>query len=365
MKTAFVHDRIAHEWWAEAVLKDLILKDSHEEWVIFCYYSKQTRWRVWDKAYRIITALPHWLNKWFIVCNTRKLFLLSTLFDYRNLMFRFPYLTRRLSRKIKRYAPDSVIISSFAAVKNINTQIAPTTLYLHCPMQYIWENYYENVQKLSFPIKQFYQLATQFLRPRDKRKRTYDKVYFNSEYTQEIAQKLYDLSWEIQYPPLDEAFKTHMHTDDIQQYFVFVGRVVKYVREIDKIIRLFNRLQLPLIVVGDGPDMWFAQTIAWPTIIFTWRVDDVNEKKKLLEHARWFINLAKESFGLWTAEALCSGTPVFGYNGWATKYLVNETNGYLVDHKDDKSLERWLREFLEMKFERATISHNAQEKFFG
>lgn len=58
-------------------------------------------------------------------------------------------------------------------------------------MQYIWENYYDNIKKLHFPIKQLYQFAAQFLRPRDKKKRNYDTVYFNSEYTQDIAGKLY------------------------------------------------------------------------------------------------------------------------------------------------------------------------------
>lgn len=41
-----------------------------------------------------------------------------------------------------------------------------------------------------------------------------------------------------------------------------MGRLVRYVREIDKIIQLFNSLQLPLIIAGDGPDMTYAQNIA-------------------------------------------------------------------------------------------------------
>lgn len=109
-------------------------------------------------------------------------------------MFWFPLLTRILSRKIKKYKPDHIIISSFAAAKNINTSIAPTTLYLHSPMQYIWENYYDNLHKLRFPIKQLYQFAAQYLRPWDKKKRQYNTVLFNSEYTQSIAEKLYDMS---------------------------------------------------------------------------------------------------------------------------------------------------------------------------
>lgn len=77
-------------------------------------------------------------------------------------------------------------------ISNTETSI-DTTLYLHSPMQYIRENYEENVHKLRFPIKQFYMLAAQYLRPRDKKKRSYDTVFFNSEYTEAVAHKLYGL----------------------------------------------------------------------------------------------------------------------------------------------------------------------------
>lgn len=137
-------------------------------------------------------------------------------------MFRFPILTWRLSQRIKKYKPHTIIISSFAAVKNINTHIAPTTLYLHSPMQYIWENYKENIQKVKFPIKQLYMLSAQFLRPWDKKKRSYDKVYFNSEYTQKLGEKMYGLQGEVWYPPVDKAFNASMITDEIHGYFLFV-----------------------------------------------------------------------------------------------------------------------------------------------
>lgn len=71
---------------------------------------------------------------------------------------------------------------------------------------------------------------------------------------------------------------------------------MKYVRQIDKIIELFNETREPLVIVGDGPDMAYAQSIAGPTIIFTGQIDDVEEKKKLIARSRGLINIAKESF---------------------------------------------------------------------
>lgn len=108
-------------------------------------------------------------------------------------MFRFPLLTYTLSRKIKKYQPNNIVISSFAAVKNIHTYGKNTMLYLHSPMQYIRENYYDNLQKLRFPIKQLYIFASRYLRPWDKKTKSYDTIYFNSEYTQEVAKKLYQM----------------------------------------------------------------------------------------------------------------------------------------------------------------------------
>lgn len=74
-------------------------------------------------------------------------------------MFWFPVLCRILRRKIYQFQPDHIIIDSFAAVKNIikpeknKHQLSQdkkhhTTLYLHSPMQYIRENYDENISKL-------------------------------------------------------------------------------------------------------------------------------------------------------------------------------------------------------------------------
>jgi len=60
-------------------------------------------------------------------------------------------------------------------------------------MQYIRENYEENVAKLSFPIKQIYQFAAIYLRPWDKKHRHYDVVLCNSNYTAKLAKQLYGL----------------------------------------------------------------------------------------------------------------------------------------------------------------------------
>lgn len=382
MKTAFVHDWIVHLGWAEMVLKELISEHTQKndtEMCVFTLYSTHQFLEVWDKKIPIITALPKRINNIFGYFASHKVVVLSTLFDYRNLMFWFPGLCILLRKKIEKWAPDKTIISSFAAVKNIveptkkisskilknGKQRAKTTLYLHCPMQYIWENYEDNIKKLRFPIKQLYQLASNYLRPRDLQERHYDTVFCNSKYTAKLAKKLYNIDGQVRYPSIDNAFIQTQVVVEPKNYFVFVGRVQRYVREIDKVIELCNKLMIPLIVLGDGPDMEYAKTIAWNSIVFVGQIIDVEEKINIIKQSRGLINLAKESYGIATMEALSLGVPVFGYNAWGTQELVNETSWVLCNSKDANTLYTTMHLFLNKNFDRQQIAKETREKLIA
>lgn len=379
MKTAFVHDWIVHLGWAEMVLTELInehTKKNNTDRCIFTLYSTHQFLEVWGNKIPIITALPKRVNNIFGYFASHKTIILSTLFDYRNLMFWFPGLCTLLRKKIEKRAPDETIISSFASVKNIveptkkisskilknGKQRAKTTLYLHCPMQYIWENYEDNIKKLRFPIKQLYQLASNYLRPRDLQERHYDTVFCNSKYTAKLAKKLYNIDWHVKYPTIDNAFIQTQVIVEPKNYFVFVGRVQRYVREIDKVIELCNKLMIPLIVLGDGPDMEYAKTIAWNSIVFVGQIIDVEEKINIIKQSRGLINLAKESYGIATVEALSLGVPVFGYNAWGTQELVNETSWVLCNSKDANTLYTTMHLFLNKNFDRQQIAKETREK---
>ncbi len=406
MKIAFVHDWIVHEWGAEAVLKQLIQNTNYSTATLFVLYSTQkefviksntTNLQASDTATTvhvpIITALPKRINSIFLFFSNHQVPVLSKLFDYRNLMFWFPALCYILRRKIQYYNPDAITIDSFAAVKNIippfsitkpankkymkskdwwanhikgtYTKQPHTTLYLHSPMQYIRENYSENISKLWFPIKQLYIFATKYLRPWDQSQRQYDVVLYNSNYTAKLAKQLYKIDWQVSYPQIDKAFEKEPIIEYPKEYYVFIWRVQRYVREIDRVITLCNKTNTPLIVIGNGPDMEYAKSIAGPTILFVGNITDVWEKITLIKHSCGLINLAKESFGIATVEALCLGIPVFGYNEGATPELVSSENWYLVNNKDTNTLIKQFQEFKKTDFDRLAIAKNARKKFFS
>jgi len=50
---------------------------------------------------------------------------------------------------------------------------------------------------------------------------------------------------------------------------VCTGRIVKFVREIDLIIKAFNKINYPLIIIGSGPDEKELKKLAKKNISFT------------------------------------------------------------------------------------------------
>lgn len=355
MKIAFVHDRIIFNGWAERVLKDLIEREIFSETVIFTLYTNQKSVNINEKNIKIIPAVPIRIIKMLQRLQSTQLPIIKTIADYRNFMIIYPILTWILSKKIKNYNPAKIIMSSFAAVKNCETKWIPTTLYLHSPMQYIWENYWEYTQKFSFPIKQIFIATAYILRKRDQKTRKYEKVIFNSEYTANCAKKIYNIEWEVLYPKIATEIINSPVSIEAENYFLFMGRIVKFVREVDKIIALANKLNIPLVIMWDWPDKAEMQKIAWNSIIFMPRANNRNERYKILSKAKGFINIAKESFWISTAEALCCGVPVFWLNQWATPELVNTESWLLIDKKDIETLTVNFVNFAQKQFNRENI----------
>ncbi len=161
------------------------------------------------------------------------------------------------------------------------------TLYLHSPMQYIWSHYDEYKSKLTgFKGKLFRRIARK-LRRRDLKYTKFDTIYANSEYTAELAKKLYDMNHvTISYPHIDPAFFTTGIVETPLPYFIYIGRLVNFVRESDVIIKLFNELGLPLIMMGSGPDEVYLKSTAKENIMFIGWINDVQEKIHILSQAR-------------------------------------------------------------------------------
>gem|GEM_PF-4203801 len=86
---------------------------------IFTLFSDKRVLEVGGEQLEIVTALPRWIFALFQYFEKHRTSILSKLFDYRNLMFFYPVLVWILRQKIYQFGPDEMVVSSFAAVKNI------------------------------------------------------------------------------------------------------------------------------------------------------------------------------------------------------------------------------------------------------
>jgi len=243
-----------------------------------------------------------------------------------------------MSKQIKKYKPNHIIISSFARAKNINTNDITTTLYLHSPMQYIWTHYDEYSDKIRWRKWRIFRQITPILRKRDSKLRSYNNIISNSQYTQQQAEKIYNISSTIQYPPIDRTVLQTQADAEHQNYFIYTGRLVTFVKEVDKIIQACNQTKTQLIVMGDGPDKEKLQTISGNTVIFIPRIYNIHQRIQLIQWAKWLINITKESFGISTMEALLLGVPVLWYNDGATPELIDKYSGLLIVDKKITSI---------------------------
>jgi glycosyltransferase involved in cell wall biosynthesis len=121
------------------------------------------------------------------------------------------------------------------------------------------------------------------LRKWDSKARTYDKVISNSRYTQQQAKKIYNIDATIQYPQIHKKILKTDSNAEHQSYFIYTGRLVTFVKEVDKIIQACNQTQTPLIIMGDGPDKEKLQYMAGETIIFLPRIYDINQRIQLIQ----------------------------------------------------------------------------------
>ncbi len=361
MKKAFLHDWIINFWWAESILIDLIEKFSWNDIIkVFTVFSTYKSLKVEWKNIEIIPLISNG-------------FIINKIW-YRNLMPFFSIFTYFLRKKVEKYNPDEIYISSFAIAKNIidkrhsilsNTAIK---LYLHSPMEYIWNSFDDYLNKFKWLKKYIYFFVSKYLRKRDLKYSDYDLIWCNSLYTKKLTEKIY-FNWEnknikIKYPSIDKIF---IETDvSISHwYYLYVWRLVKFLKEVDKIINLFNKINKKLLIIWDWPDKYYLKSLVKnDNIVFLNYIGNKFELVDIMKHADWIVNIWKESFGITTAESLSLWVPVFWYRYSASEELIeHKKTWFLVENKSDKVLFEQFKKFTEFERDRKNIKKIFLEKY--
>jgi len=163
--------------------------------------------------------------------------------------------------------------------------------------------------------------------------------------SQEVARRIenaYHREAEIIYPPVDVNRFTP--SKERENYFVTVTRLVPHKR-IDILVQAFSKLRIPLIVIGEGPELNHLARTAGSNIRFLGYQAD-RQVEELLGKARGFVCATEEDFGIAIVEAQAAGCPVIAYGkGGALETVVPNQTGIFFAEQSPESLIEALQNF--------------------
>lgn len=275
---------------------------------------------------------------------------------------------------------DVVISVTSAEAKNIITK--PETLHVcYCltPTRYLWSGFrqYQNqpgLGLLNVPAAWGLRVFGPLLRDWDviaasrpdhyiaisNRVKTRIETYYRRNVT------------EVIYPPVDtKKFSGRGNVSGIHasdgQYFLTVSRLVSYKR-LDILIRAFNALGLPLVIVGDGRQKRELMRMANANIRFVDHYLTDSDLVRYYEGCRAFVFAADEDFGLAAAEAHAAGKPVIAYRESGVAEIVQDgVTGILFDRQTEEGVIDAVRQFTAHRFSaaqcRRQVAHISESHF--
>jgi len=257
---------------------------------------------------------------------------------------------------------DLVITSSGAWSKGIVTKLKTAHVaYIHSPMRYVWdynERYWKETRRKPSLLKR---LFFSYMRMWDRMAADRpDIMLANSVFTQQRIDKYYRRSSTLVYPPVDaySELNTQSYKRDC---FLTVSRL-NAPKRLNLIVDAFNKLHLPLVIIGDGPERKLLESSAGKYVrIMGWQSDEVIAR--FLNHSRAFVFPSEDDFGIAPAEALRSGVPVIAYRGGSAEEFIQEgVNGELFDTQSVESVANAVRIFLEREetYDRRYIRADAE-----
>lgn len=209
---------------------------------------------------------------------------------------------------------DVILSSSHAVAKGVLTNPHQLHIcYCHTPMRYAWDLTFDYLKgdRMGRGIRGA--IARYILH----RLRTWDVIsanrvdYFiaNSHHTARRVWRCYRRSAKVIYPPVDiNKFGFQPEKED---FYLTISRLVSY-KQICLIIKAFNQLKKPLVIIGEGSQLEETRQLAEPHIkVLGWQPHDVVEQ--YITKAKAFVYAACEDFGIALVEAQACGTPAIAY----------------------------------------------------
>lgn len=237
---------------------------------------------------------------------------------------------------------DLIISSSWAFAKGVKKpKNSLHVCYCHTPIRYAWDLYDEYTNHLSQPKKWIVQKILKHIRKWDL-KSDVDFFIANSNYVASRIKKTYNFDSKVIYPPVNtENFQPQQEK---KPYYLTASRLVGY-KKTSLIVKAFNHLNLPLVVIGSGEELEYIKKISSPCVKVLGYQNDEN-LKAYMQEAKAFVFMALEDFGIIPIEALSCGTPVIALGvGGTGETILHEENGLHVKNQSVASLIKSIQTF--------------------
>ncbi len=238
---------------------------------------------------------------------------------------------------------DLVISSSSAWAHGvIPDENAVHVCYCHNPFRYAWTEREATLEARNFVVRPALAQVMHRWRQWDFiAAQRVDAYVANSKTTQQRIERYFARDSSVVYPPVEiDRFSP----GPVGNHHLVLSELIAHKR-VEVVVRAFSRLNLPLIVAGDGPDSRRLQRLAGPTVRFAGRVSD-SEAERLLRSSQSLVVAATEEFGIAAVEAQASGRPVIALRaGGLLETVIDGRTGLFFDRPDPASLCRVLEEF--------------------
>lgn len=255
---------------------------------------------------------------------------------------------------------DTIVSFNYAVANGARTPHgARHVSYTHTPLRYAWTNININGKHTR---RNF--LLDRYMRSfRAWDTRAANRVHAmatNSHTVRERIREAYQLEARVIHPPV-EVNRFHS-SPQRESYFITVTRLVPHKR-VELIVRAFNQLNLPLLIIGDGPELPRLKRMAKSNVKFLgFQLDE--DVAELLGKARAFVCAAEEDFGIAIVEAQAAGCPVIAYgSGGARETVIENATGLFFNEQSSESLIEAVQQFEKdfENFSRDAIVQNSQQ----
>lgn len=342
---------IVHEWLASYAGSEKVIEQMLE-----LYPAAE--------VYSLVDFLPEKDRKWLADRKIHTSFIQRLPFARKKFRGYLPFMPLAIEQF--DLSPHDVVISSNHAVaKGVITRADQLHIsYVHTPIRYAWDlkDQYLREAGLTWGLRSMLvRMIMHYIRRWDLAAASrVDTFVANSHYVARRIQKTYRREAQVLYPPVD--IDAYPYCEQKEDFYVTASRLVPY-KKVDLIVEAFTKNGLPLMVIGDGPDMKKVAKLAGPNVKMLGYQSQA-EMTRLMQQAKAFVFAADEDFGITPVEAQACGTPVIAYGrGGVTETVVEGETGIFFNNQTVESLNEAVSRFEESasNFEPELIRKQAEQ----